>query len=402
MADSQNRSDWSGGINNRSDWRSVPAKFVRDAVNVDPNEGPGVSLRTGYEAVYRGGNIRGVLAVNSYLLIADGSTLLAFDTRNSTATALATIAGAGRFNGAVLNDELFFCTENETFRFKEGHLRPWGVTTLSYQPVPSVVAGGLRAGEYQCAATFVDAYGDEGGTTAALVITVPEGSGLQFDLPTPPAGGAVRLYVGNVQGATLYLQFEGTGTVLITQVDDSSARLETMHMRAPMPADYIEAHNSVLLLVEDRVMWLTRPMRPHLRQPMTGFYQYPKTIEGVLSADNGVFVSAGVTYHLTNVETNEPVQNRVFDFPAIPGSFTRTPDDLAAWMTRYGLAKSDGKGRAVLMSEANFLPQLAVKGRSGILETNGNQLVVTTLTPGPGGNPLAASDYYEVEIVPNE
>lgn len=402
MVDPVVRRSWPGGINNRADWRAVPDGFVRDSVNIDPLSGRGLALREGYEAIYRGNNVRGCLAVGTSLLIADGTDLVHFDTRTNSASVLGQIAGVGRFNGTVLNDELFFCTENETYRFRDGVLRSWGVNTVSYQPVPNVVAGGLAAGEYQCAVTFVDAFGDEGGTTSALLLAVGDGAGLLFDLPNPPAGGKTRLYVGPVQSSTLYLQFEGTGQFLVSNVDDSTARLETMHMRAPMPADHITSHNSMLLLADDKVLWHTEPMRPHLRSPLRGFFQWSSSIGGVISGDNGVFVSAGETYHLTQFETTEPVQDKVFDFPAVPGSFTRTPDNGVVWMTRYGLAKSDGRGKATLLSEKNFVPQLGESGRSEVLETNGNQLVVTTMMPGQDGNPLAASDYYEGEIVPND
>ncbi|MBD1554770.1 hypothetical protein [Pseudomonas typographi] len=402
MADLIPRNNWSLGINNRAPWRSLPEGSARDIVNLDPMPGGGIALRRGYQQVYAGSAVRGALAVGNYVLIADGTSLCCYDTTTDSSTVLKTIAGAGRFNGAVLNDELFFCTENETLRFKDGVLRTWGVQTASSHPVPTIVAGGLAAGEYQCAITFVDAYGDEGGTVSPLLITVTDDTGLQFTLPTPPEGGFCRLYVGPRQASTLYLQFEGSGTALITSIDDSTARLETLNCRTPVVADFIEAHNAVLLMADGAVLWHTDPMHPHLRSPMRGFLQFGASIDGVMSSDGGVFVAADQTFFIAGLETDQAQQLKVFPHGAVRGTFTRTADNHAAWMTRYGIAKSDGQGGAALLSADRFVPEIAASGQSGLLESNGNQLVVTTMTPSQSGNPLAAADYYDVEIVPNE
>ena len=78
---------------------------------------------------------------------------------------------------------------------------------------------------------------------------------------------------------------------------------------------------------------------------------------------------------------------------------TVATDGRAAWMTPYGVALSNGQGAATLISQENFVPELATQGSSGIVEHNGNQQVVTTMTGARGANPLAAGDYYEAEII---
>lgn len=377
----------------------MPQGTVRDSVNLDPLPGGLYGLRAGYSLQVPGTDIRGALAVGSHILIADGAQLKVFDADTNTTTMLAGIAGTGRFAGDVWNEELFFCTENANYRYKAGVLRDWGVTTVSSQPVPTLVAGGLLAGEYQCAVTFVDAFGDEGGTNNPLVVTVPQGSGLQFTLPIPPTGGKVRLYVGNVQGGTLYLQYEGLGPYLCSTVVDDTARLETALLRAPVPADFICEHKGVIGLADGNTLWLTSPLRPHLRSAATRYFQFAAPIDCLISADGGLFVAADKTYFISAVETEQPVQADVFPFGAVRGSMTRAPDGSAAWMTQYGLARSNGQGKATLLSAERFVPELASKGRSGILERNGNQLVVTTMQRAKGENPLSASDYYEAEIV---
>jgi hypothetical protein len=393
------RGPWPAGINNKANEKAVPEGAVRDSVNYDPAADGVLRARTGYQKVMSGTSIRGALAVGSHILIADGTMLVDFNADTNSYTALKTIAGSGRFAGAVLNDELFFCTENESLRYKAGALRRWGVPTVTNQLVPSIGSGALLAGTYQCAATFVDAYGDEGGTTNAIIITVPEGSSLSFPALTPPDGGRVRLYVSAVNGGTLYLQYDGAGPYVCSSVVDAGARLDTQFMHEPTPGDRIAAHNGVLLTADDSVLHMTMPLRPHLRSAIKGWFQFPAPVDLVISGDGGLFVSSDKTYFLTDIEGRAPVSRKVFDFGAVRGSETKGLRNEVMWMTRYGLAKTDGTGNAILTSEANFVPELATSANSTLLESNGSQLVVTTMQAVKGQNPLAASDTYDMEIV---
>lgn len=392
------RGPWPLGINNKSNEKAVPEGALRDLVNYDPAADGILRLRTGYDQVMPGSAVRGALSVGNHILLADGERLVDFNAETSSFTTLKSIAGSGRFSGAVLNDELFFCTENECLRFKAGVLRPWGVPTVTSQPLPTVGAGSLLAGTYQCAATFVDAHGDEGGTTEALTITVAAGASLVFQAMTPPAGGKVRLYVGAVDGGTLYRQYEGQGDYTCSSINDAGARLETQFLREPVPGDRIAAHSGVLLTADNAVLHMTMPMRPHLRSAIKGWFNFPAPVDMVISGDGGVFVSSDKTYFLTEIESQAPGSRKVFDFGAVRGSETKGLRNEVMWMTRYGIAKSDGTGNATLISEANFAPDQASGGTSALLESNGTQMVVTTMQ-GQKHNPLAASDTYDMEII---
>lgn len=403
MVESVHRAGWPKGINNRTNAKGLAPDEVRDSVNLDALPGGQFGLRAGFVQVAAGTDVRGALAVGGMVLFADGTNLRAFDTAANTEYTLSTsIAPSGRFAGAVWNEELFFCTENATFRYKEGVLRDWGVTTVSSQPVPTVVSGGLLAGEYQAAVTFVDAYGDEGGTVNPIVVTVPAGAGLMFHMPAQPAGGLVRLYMGTVQGSTLYLQYQGAGggDVFISAITDQSARLMTLNRRAPTPGEFICEHNGVLATADAKVLWLSEPFRPHLRSMGKRFFSFAAPIGGVVSAHGGLFILADKTYYLSKVETDEPELSTVFPYPGVHGTMMLvTPENKAAWMTKYGLARSTGPGQAELLSALRFLPQQATSGQSGLIEHNGNQLLVTTMHRAEESNPLRASDYYEAEIV---
>lgn len=392
------RGPWPGGINNRSNSTALPAGTVREAVNLDPGPEGVFTQRTGYSKVVPSTAIRGALGIGTDILIADGENLLRFDSTTNSSAPISTIPNYGRFAGAVFNEELFFCTQDRCLRYSSGILRPWGVPTVTYQPSPSIGQGGLLAGEYQFAATFVDAYGQEGGTTLPSIIAVDADTALGFILPAPPDGGKIRLYVGPVQGGELYLQFEGSGGFVCSSIDTSTARLETFGLRVPTPGDFICESGGVLCIADGSTLWLTEPLRPHLVNQAKRFFQYPAPIDGIIAADNGLFVLADKTYFLLGLETDQPQQVEIFPHGGVRGSMIKTVDNFAAWMTRYGLAKSDGLGKAALISAANFLPSVASHGTSGIVEQNGSQLVVTVMRSVTSGNPLQARDYSEAEI----
>lgn len=399
MVDPIRREGWAGGINNKAHWRDMPEETVRDSVNFDPLESGSFALRSGAVLMAAGVNIRGALAVGEEILIADGPALKVYDLRTASTTAVASIDAEGLFNGSVLNEELFFCTTSRCYRYRSGLLRPWGVPTVNYQPVPTLTTGGLLPGVYQLAMTWTDSEsGEEGGTGSPIMVAVAAGKAVSITLPTL-AGYTASLYVSPPDSSTLYRQFTGSGVFTVSVVDDSTARLQTMHLTSPQPFAHSTQLNSVLVMASGRVLWTTEAMRPHLCRPMSNFIQFADDITMVIAANDGVYVSADKTWFISGIEGEEPTLEEVFPFPAVEGTAVALPDGSAAWMTPYGIALSKSEGLAELISRENFVPELADKGSSGIVQNNGNQLVVTTMPGDRKHNPLAASDYYEAEIV---
>jgi len=403
MADMPKRGDFSRGANNRYPRGRIPEGFFREAVNLNPLNGGAMSLRAGYERRYEGAEVRGVLSLGETLLIADGTDLVAFDTRTNASQVLRTIPG-GAFAGCVHNNELFFCAGHETLRYRPGAgVRAWGVPAVTAQPAVAVQAGGaLRAGAYKFAATWVSADGEEGGTTRADVVTVNEQSQLVFALPPPPVGGRVRLYAGFVSSTELYLQGEATeaGPLVVTSIVDDTATLETQFAQPPVGgASLVASHRGVILQAVDNVLWLTHPLRPHLVYPARGFFQFSAPIAVVQPTDGGVYVVADHTYWLTDVETDQPQQREIHPGGAAHGSGTALPDGSASWFGPDGLVVGSPGGALEFKTRDNYVPLIAAQAASGVVERDGNQMVVTTMRGLPKSNPLTIGDYVDAEIV---
>ncbi|MFG0381106.1 hypothetical protein ACF8C6_09095 [Pseudomonas sp. zbq_18] len=395
------RDNWGAGANNIAPRDRLPDASLRAAVNVDPLPGGRLAARARYQRRYVGSAVRAVLALGDKLLIADGTSLVEYNTLTDSSRVLRAITGAGPVVGAELNGRLYFCAADEALEYDGVAVRPWGVPDVLLQPTTVVAAGGtLQPGPYQVAMTYTDQWGREGGTDRGLVITADAGSCLRVIVPVPPSGCTANLYVSTPSGATLYLQRSGLtgGEVEIGSVVDDTARCETVLCRAPQPGHLMCAHNGTLAVAIGKHVQLTKPMRPHLIDRARDFYQFPSRIGLLLSAQKTLFVSADRVHALSAIETAEVMQSRALEHPAIPGTGLLLRDGRAAWMTRYGLAVAGPDGVS-LLTLRTFAPGTALRGAAGALDFNGNQLVVTTLT-GRSGASLASTDRFLGEVNP--
>jgi hypothetical protein len=394
------RDSWPLGVNNLAPRDRLPEGAVRSAVNVDANVGGTFTLRQDAERIYEGQDVRGALALGNKVLIADGTDLVEFDLNTNSHRIIRQIAGGGAFVGDVHAGLLYFCTSTECLVYDGAGVRSWGVPDAYAQPAVMIDGvGGLVAGYYQIAVTYTDAAGREGGTDKPLIISVPESSRLSVIIDQPPTGCTANLYCSSPNGKTLYLQgrFSEAATTNISIVRDDTERLTTDLLRSPEPGDHVLSFRGVLLVARGNVLWRTEPMRPHLVDRVSGFFQFPAEI-GALMADAAVFVSADKCYAIDGIETPQPSQRTVLDVPAIPGTATRLPDGRAVCMTRYGQAISvDGAGLQLVNRNAFAVPDHE-SGAAGVLEHGGNQMIVTA-AKGGSPNGLAMSDYFFGEIL---
>lgn len=392
---------WPGGIDNRSARGRVKDGCVADAVNVVPTHDGGFTLRPGYRQVHSGTNVRGALAVGEVVLLADGADLVEYNARSGASRVLRQIAEVGAFAGAVLNDELFFCTETETLRYKDGIVRRWGVPTAQEAQVTTTSGDAAsQPGVYKIATTLVNEYGEESGVYRAQSVTVGEGRTLVVTPPATRTGYSTRVYVSAPNGDTMYLQAEApAGPLVLATVRDDTQRMVTEGESEPEPGYLVVAVGATIAVASRSSVWLTNPMRPHSRRYAHRFFQYPRPVGVLQACGSGLFVSADKTYYVSNVDA-EAAQRVVLNYPAISSTGVELPGvDSVAWMTPYGLAVGVEGGQVTLVSQDRFAPRVGDSGASGVIECDGTQAVVTTMRGQAGRNPLAARDYFEVEVV---
>lgn len=63
------------------------------------------------------------------------------------------------------------------------------------------------------------------------------------------------------------------------------------------------------------------------------------------------------------------------------------------------IESADAREGVIQPNRQSFVPQEATQGASGVVDNNGNEMVVTTLKNGGQPNTLVASDYFEAEVI---
>lgn len=390
-------SGWANGVNNLSPANRLPGGFVRDLLNLDP-VGGNFEMRAGYEKVAPGTACRAVMSLGERVLFVDGAGLSELDPTTNATRTLRTVAGAGAVASCTHAGELFISTVNETLRYDGQTLREWGVPDVTGQPLASI--SDQKPGRRLYAMTYTNQYGEEGGTVSAA--DVPEGV---YEITIPPlaAGLKANLYVSSLNGRTLYLQgtYEVGGPVAVNRPVDDTRSLATMHMYKPLPGAHLASWRGTLLIAHGGVLQVTHPLSPHLVSRDTAFFQYPHDIEMLLAGERAVYLSADKVYQLTDPDTAEPKQSAVTDYPAVAGTGTILPDGRAVWLTRYGMSieSPDPREGIVQPNQRSFVPKVATQGASGVVDNNGNEMIVTTLKNGGQPNTLAAQDYFEAEVI---
>lgn len=385
---------WAAGANNIAKPERLPEETVALAVNVDPTAGGKFDLRVGFEQVLAGATMRALFEAGDLLVLVDGAQLLAYDPAADTPIELDTIAASGPVAATYLNDALYLNTLNESLRFDGQAITPWAVPAPRFEV--QLVAGQMPAGLYKVAVTAVD-----GGVESGVLPLLVRLNGAQDLRVLCNDPRDCRVYCSVADGQTLYLQGRPlAGAMRLAYVADDTQRLETAELERLPFCDRLSTHNSLIIGSRGRYLYHTEPMWPHLHNPVSGFLQFASEIVMHASVGTGLFVATtGKTYFITGIGTEEVQQVEVLNIGAAPGSAVQLPDRRVAWFTQYGQAIGSADGVVSLPNRPNYAPDIGSVGAAGVLEHNGNQMVVTNMRGELQGNRLRARDFASLEVI---
>ena len=380
--------NWPLGINNQSQPDRLPDGAVRNLVNLDASPGGTLELRAPYRRVHAGA-LRACGAAGRKL-ITIGDTVAAYDPMTDSTQQLAGAVGPGAVACVGHNGELFISTPAETWRCDGARLQPWGVPepAVSVSLIPGPLNGVVTVG-----VTALGAGGEESGVEP-FVLTLSE----QSIVISSNDSRTLRLYVSPPNHETLYYQGDLRGQHVVTEVRDDTDRLVTDGLR-PFPAcSMLASHHGVIVGALDRYVVMSEPMMPHLHDPIAGFFQYASPVNLLVATDGGVFIGTDdATYFLSGLET-DPSQLLALNVGAIAGTGVALPDGRAAWFTRYGQAIGAADGSVALINSGKFSPDLAAQGAAGLIEHNGNQMLVTTMRGPIRTSGLGVGFHHSLEI----
>ena len=294
------------GIHNKSRPESIPEGYCREAVNVDFNRSGHISQRPGQTLIYSG-NCHSLW--NNYF-VEDG-TLKRLNPDYSAAIIKEDI-GDAPVSYCTIAGRIYFTNGLTLGSVVNGVYQSWGVPRPARQPdVTEQSGGGLHAGTYQVAITWMRK-GEESGTIGARSITISEGAGLVLsNFPTPPYDvDQIGVYVSSVNGTELYLYKEVPSftSSLSVEAHISNIPLTTQFASPPRSFTIIEAHYGRVYGVAENRVYFSEPQNYGLFRP-NQYWTFSDEVRCLVSVPGALYVgTAGAIYKISGIDSGETVQ----------------------------------------------------------------------------------------------
>lgn len=386
--------NWAKGANNIAKPERLPEGFVRHLVNLDPSAGGQLDMRAQSSKVLDAADMRLAVDMGDRIVYVDGGSLGCYTKPTNSAEVIGAIDAVGEIAGVEYEGQVYLSTVRSSLSTDGVTVKPWALPEPAF--TVEVIQGDLPAGIYKFAVTAKGDDGEESGASPRMVRLL----GGQAVRITSDDSRALTAYASVHDGASLFSQGPLIGGAMaITQVDDQRERLTTSNL-VPMPhCSMLTTYNAQIVGVCDRLLVFSSPLYPHLMDAVGGFIQYSAKPSMIATTDGGIYVAVGdETFFVTGTDSDKPSSRMVLAVGAASTSAVRLPDGRAAWFTRYGQAIGDAAGAITLLNRDTYAPELAAIGAAGMLEHNGNSMVVTTLRGATKANNLATGDFADLEI----
>jgi hypothetical protein len=395
--------------------RSADGKRVvafREGVNVDLSRVGWPRRRSGYGRVIEGTRVHSLWAGGHfpYFLFADGATLKAANTGGAPFDVRTGLAPR-EISYAIPHDRVYCTNGQQTWCvLPDGTSAPWGVESPAGQPECAASSdGGLDAGTYQVAITYLDAVGEESGTGLATVVVIPgnpaardQGGIALANIPQPLDASVmrVRVYVSQTNGDVLYQARDlpvGQTSAQIG-VGNRGRPLATQFL-VPMPAGQIVRYlGGRLYVATGNTQRWSESLRYGLTQPSRNVRRIGARIDmmepvGEGGDSPGMYVSDHKrTYWIAGADPALQSPKIRYPYGAVPGTSIVVPanvfglettEPVAYWLARNGVACLGLPGGTVLPLKPGDQDQAvapgAISGASIFREQNGLRSIVTTL-----------------------
>lgn len=399
---------WKRGVNTLASDQALGTDELRNAVNVDlTKEGHG-RRRPGFTSRY---------ATKTHSIWSDGQTLygvtndnLSFFTRAANGTLTPTTLRAG-FPSTLpvawlaLNERVFYSNGIVTgMIYNKTQHYPWGTENPAGQPtLTASSSGGLHAGRYQIAVTFVSSLGEEGGTGQAAAVDVAAGGGISLSAIPQPKDASVtkiRIYRTEANADVFYLYGEyavGTTSASVGASNSLGKVLDTQFLYPPPPGGLLEAYNGRIYIVAGSVIWYTEALRPGAIR-MTNFKLWPSDINLFAAVDNGIIVGSEAIDFLQGSDPKNMVLLPRLPFGAVKGTLVRdTKTKTLTWFSPQGLCRADAQGNMAVVNH-NVTFEHADQGAALLREVNGIRQVVGVMKGGAAST-LTNQDLIDAEAV---
>lgn len=435
---------WPAGIDNLNAetdlTRSDDGKAIialREATNVDLDRRGSPHRRRGYARVVSGTDCHSFWKAPEFpfALFVDAGTQYGWQPGSS---AFQVHAGVGphRVASCFAGDRAY-CTNNVSTWCVTAHgdEMPWGVET---PPTPTAIAasnGGLDAGEYQVAYTWLTVLGEESGAKIAATVSVPDKGGIDLAAipqPTSELVRAIRVYRSRANGGN---GADGSGTdgttnvALFSAVDipvgvlsyrlgaSALGRPLRTQFLDPMPPGHIVRHlGGRLHVASGNRIFSSEPLYYGLRHSRKDRRVGSRITLMECVGDGGdapgMFVSDEKrTYWIGGVDPDKSTIRICYPYAAVFGTGTIVPGSMfnvettlpcAYWLAANGVACLGLPGGVVVpLREKQAIAPLAEEGASLFRERDGIRQVLTSLQGASAKRGLSISDAASARVYKN-
>lgn len=396
------------GINNVDSDFSLPAGALRDAVNVDITLAGSVRRRKGRTSRYTTAAVHSLFSDDRTLYGVSGQALSYF-TRAPNGALTATTIRAGfptnrplaflHYLSPLDRHRVYYSNGLTTGMLINSVHYPWGAERPAGQPALSAsAAGGLNAGTYQVACTFISLFGEESGTDECARVDVVAGGGITVSAIPQPAAASVtriRLYCSVANGTIPYLYAVlpvGATSTVIGGTLSPGKELETQFMRPPPPGDVLEVHAGRIYIASGAVLYWTEALRPG------GFMHgnsvvLPASITLIASTSAGLIVAADRTYLMPGSNPRQMGLAERLPYGAFKGSLVRDERrEVMYWLSPKGLMMATYDGQIRNLSEGRIVLRGGSQSATLLREQNGLRQVIGSIEGGEQ-DPLVHDDY---------
>lgn len=400
---------WPAGVNNVAPEDGLPTDpntgavvALREAVNVDLDNDGYPSRRKGRTNRVAADRAHSLFASPEYLFAWVDGDLKAFDNGLNEAATIRSSIGERHISYAQVNDEVYWTNGVYIGRVTaELEARTVGVLVPPTPTLTASATGGMEAGDYEVAITWVDTEGQESGACPSQVITVPAGGGVV--LTNLPAGAAdiyeTRVYCSAPNGEVLYkvAGLNPAQPVYYLTVHTAGKALDTQWLLPMPPGDIIRFWNGRVFVAATNFLCWSEGLRFGLmHQDNTLRFGARITLlepVGEGGDGGGLYIADHKrTYFMSGDSPDK--WSRVIKYPhaAVPGTSMvlpgtalglETTSPVAFWMATNGVMVAGLPGGRVLpLTEGRLALPDAERGASMYREYDGLRQVVLSFLSG--------------------
>lgn len=404
------------GYDNVAPETAMPAGALREAENVDLDKAGRVRRRPGLTLRYSGSGIHSLWSGGGRTLFVEEGSLKELGAGWTASALVSGLSVGSMVSYQEVAGQIWWTNGSQSGRISaDGTVGAWAVPNPNGQPTLSVRTGlgGMAAGRYQVAVTFLSTDWEESGTGLAAQIDVAAGDGIT--LSNIPQGDAalVRIYLTPPNGDAFYHYRDLAMGVTSTHIGKATLgrRLETQFAEPIPPGQIVRFYSSRMWVASGAVLWHSLAFRYGLHQPEKDFFYFPSRITVLQPVDDGIYVVADKTYflsgkvpgqmQLTDVSGATGVEGTGVSVEAKHFALEDAKGEVAFWFSSHGAQLGLPGGSVNSVMEDRAVVPLYEEGSALFRERNGIRQVVTTVKRPGDTSGFAAVDSAVAEVVRN-